>query len=241
MACTIDNGYVFPCDDNFYCQYACESGYHSPDQGWDMVFCDVSSGKWLKPGSHSLPCVKAPTTQPLTARHETDDVHNYVLVISTSVTGSIVGLVLLFVFLRFCLGVVLRRQLASPPTVAMPPGMANVMEDRGVEELRRERFAREQEDNIRRQNENIREQNVTNSDPNNDNLILRVRRFFKITRNPYGVFRNTPEPPPYDAESFAPPSYEESEGATRVTPAFCEQERELRVDHRQEPPPYYEG
>lgn len=238
MACSIDNGYVFSCtDNNLYCQYECVSGYHKAISGWSSstVYCDGLSGKWMITGYASTPCIKAPTTHPLKVQHENDDVINSVLVISASVTGGVVGLVLLLAFIWFCL----RKQLAHPPTVAIPPGGANVMEDRQLEELCRERLSREQEDNTRRQNENIRGQNETNSESetNNRSIIFRLRRFFKITRNPYEAFRNTPEPPPYDAESFGPPTYEESERATHVTPASFQQEREPRVDLGQEQPP----
>jgi hypothetical protein len=57
----------------------------------------------------------------------------------------------------------------------------------------------------------------TNANQDNDSrgsLIFRIRRFFTI---PYIALRNTPETPPYDAESAALPAHEKSGGARRDT------------------------
>lgn len=244
MECKLDNGYVIMgvsgCS---ICQYECDPGYFKASFG--PVYCNTISGKWRLFDDEYQPCIldyitpmeMLPTVLPAT---KVPGVHN-IVVVSTSVTGGVIGLVLLLIIIRLCLRIVLRRQRESGPRVGMPSGRANVMEVRRMEECRG-RLVTDQNEYTRRQYEHIRGQYATVSDTDNDNhssFIFRIQRFFKITRNPYRAFQNTTEPPPYDAESFAPPTYEESEGASRVTSALNQPVGEATVDRRQDPPPPY--
>lgn len=246
MECKLDNGHVIMgfsgCS---ICQYECDPGYFKASFG--PVYCNTISGKWRLFDDEYQPCIleytyitpmqTLPTVLPAT---KVPDVHN-IVVVSTSVTGGVIGLVLLLIIIRLCLRIVFRRQLASGPRIAMPSERANAMEVRRMEECPR-RLVRDQDEYIGRQNEYIRGQYATVSAPDNDNhssFIFRIRRFFKINRNPYRTFQNTTEPPPYDAESFTPPTYEESQEATRVTSTLFQPVGVATVNRSEDPPPPY--
>lgn len=223
--CTLDHGFVYSDKCRRNCLFYCESPYKKTAYS---VTCNIATGKWTtsygekpctlgvrtttyKPIDFLFTPVKIPTYKPFhfedytemnvnkgyTSHHNSDDFNS--ASIFGMILGGIVGFMILFLCLRICI---------AKATLRRRQTLAELGERQGTQ--------RQQQSQRRIQQRPVSESN--NGENGRERfIILRIRRYLcaPLINNPYRAFRDSPEPPPYDAESSPPPAYEETEEGSR--------------------------
>ncbi|XP_045213031.2 uncharacterized protein LOC123563928 isoform X1 [Mercenaria mercenaria] len=244
---TIQHGYVLFYNCQRLCEYFCFPPYKrsSTDK---YVNCHTTSGNWLTT-SGEQPCIKADevtTTTKIFATDSSDvpsftsfkDEDNFVSATDhddinvRAITGVIAtcAAVILLVVVRL---LIIRTRSAKQST-QMPEVEVN-------SQIHQNREAQAQQEIVTPHQSPTNRTNSEHEHEDRGMIIFSIRQWFGISllRNPYNTFRNPSEPPPYDAASAPPPTYEETEGVSRSTretaEVTCGERLEIPVDS---PPPY---
>ncbi|XP_060604660.1 uncharacterized protein LOC132757405 [Ruditapes philippinarum] len=210
----------------------------------DFDIPNVDVPTTFKPIDFDIPNVEVPTLKPFNYDDFSDNSSSSTF--DSTNSAAIPGLVVAGVFVLTIISVFIRYFAARSSYRVRHQRIRRLSEH--VTPTTRTRAAGEQRMPVT-PSQTRTEESRNESENDTTGVFIIVRRIFRIhqLRNPYSALENPPEPPPYDAESVPPPSYEETEGTNRpASDSTNEASTDVRFSESSEtpvgsPPPYTEN